>query len=384
MSLQGLNKYFESQDVTITYWQESTTRSFKNIQDFKKFIEEEIEFWRETAGTGGINLIHNNLTKILNHINNALSQADHEKQPSLQQLNQAIDYAIQNNYLTIFSQSKLGIYLKKQFKIKPERAVGIYKYLRERNLSNLLDNNDYFQAALEYLLSDNFEERIKETHQSQVEQLEKLIKSHSKTESDLESSFAATTDTLKKEQKEFSAKGKEWLDGSKVDYDTFVTKTKGDYDTFVKQFSEQISLEEPSKYWENLTTEYAASGRKWKWWAIGCGALSVVILSAFFYNLPDYFLHSTGNSSDGGSDSLFSMANIKGTILLAVIISILVYFVRLFVNLSMSAFHLARDARERYQLTRVYLAMLKANAVDPEHRAIILQSLFSRADTGLL
>lgn len=50
----------------------------------------------------------------------------------------------------------------------------------------------------------------------------------------------------------------------------------------------------------------------------------------------------------------------------------------------MSAFHLARDARERYQLTRVYLAMLKANAVDPEHRAIILQSLFSRADTGLL
>jgi hypothetical protein len=299
MSLPELNKYFENQNVTITYWQESTTRSFKNIQDFKKFIEEEIEFWRETAGTGGINLIHNNLTKILNHINNALSQADHEKQPSLQQLNQAIDYAIQNNYLTIFSQSKLGIYLKKQFKIKPERAVGIYKYLRERNLSNLLDNNDYFQAALEYLLSDNFEERIKETHQSQVEQLEKLIKSHSKTESDLESSFAATTDTLKKEQKEFSAKGKEWLDGSKVDYDTFVTKTKGDYDTFVKQFSEQISLEEPSKYWENLTTEYAASGRKWKWWAIGCGALSVVILSAFFYNLPDYFLHSTGNSSDG-------------------------------------------------------------------------------------
>ncbi len=57
---------------------------------------------------------------------------------------------------------------------------------------------------------------------------------------------------------------------------------------------------------------------------------------------------------------------------------------RLFVKLAISAFHLSRDANERLQLTHQYLALLKANVLDEKHRVIILQSLFSRADTGLL
>ena len=50
----------------------------------------------------------------------------------------------------------------------------------------------------------------------------------------------------------------------------------------------------------------------------------------------------------------------------------------------LSSFHLARDAEERHTLTFFYLALLKDTEVKDKDRELILQSLFSRADTGLL
>ena len=49
-----------------------------------------------------------------------------------------------------------------------------------------------------------------------------------------------------------------------------------------------------------------------------------------------------------------------------------------------SSYHLARDAEERHTLTFFYLALLKDSAVDDEDKKLIMQSLFSRTDTGLL
>ena len=61
-----------------------------------------------------------------------------------------------------------------------------------------------------------------------------------------------------------------------------------------------------------------------------------------------------------------------------------IYFINMISRVAMSAFHLARDARERYQLTHVFLALAKDKAVSEEDRKIVLTALFSRADTGLL
>ena len=66
------------------------------------------------------------------------------------------------------------------------------------------------------------------------------------------------------------------------------------------------------------------------------------------------------------------------------IISFLAYGMRSLNKLMFSSFHLARDAEERKKLTYVYLALKEQGAVDKEDRHIILQSLFSRAETGLL
>jgi hypothetical protein len=75
---------------------------------------------------------------------------------------------------------------------------------------------------------------------------------------------------------------------------------------------------------------------------------------------------------------------LRGALLTLVVLSVGAYFVALFVRLATSAQHLARDAKERLQLTHVYLALMKEGAIEPKERDIVLQAIFSRADTGLL
>ena len=45
---------------------------------------------------------------------------------------------------------------------------------------------------------------------------------------------------------------------------------------------------------------------------------------------------------------------------------------------------LRNSAEEREQLTYVYLSLIKDSAVDEKEKNLIMQSLFSRAETGLL
>jgi Family of unknown function (DUF6161) len=55
------------------------------------------------------------------------------------------------------------------------------------------------------------------------------------------------------------------------------------------------------------------------------------------------------------------------------------------VKITMSRFHLSIDYEERAQLTNVYLALIKAEENYPtEEKQIILQSIFSRSESGLI
>ena len=57
---------------------------------------------------------------------------------------------------------------------------------------------------------------------------------------------------------------------------------------------------------------------------------------------------------------------------------------RLFVRMCMSCYHQARDAEERSKLASFYLSLFEKGVVSDKERALVINSLFSRADTGLL
>lgn len=95
----------------------------------------------------------------------------------------------------------------------------------------------------------------------------------------------------------------------------------------------------------------------------------------YFFCAPDDIYTKIASGESSGFKWL--MISITG-------ISLIAYSIRAVSKIMFSSYHLARDAEEREQLTHVYLALIKEDAADQKDRSIILQALFSRADTGLL
>lgn len=77
-------------------------------------------------------------------------------------------------------------------------------------------------------------------------------------------------------------------------------------------------------------------------------------------------------------------AAIRWSIVYITLISFMAFCIRAITKVMFSSFHLARDCEERYTLTYFYLSLLKDSKVDDKDRQLIIQSLFSRAETGLL
>ena len=77
-------------------------------------------------------------------------------------------------------------------------------------------------------------------------------------------------------------------------------------------------------------------------------------------------------------------AAIRWSIVLLALVGFIAYAIRAATRAMFSAFHLARDSGERALLAQFYLGLINKGALDPSDRAIVMQSLFSRSDTGLL
>lgn len=139
-----------------------------------------------------------------------------------------------------------------------------------------------------------------------------------------------------------------------------------------KLYVEKLRLEKPAKYWETRAGKLRNQGIIW---SIILLLVLVAGLSYFTFLFTDWLK---------GQEVSLSLHSLQGAVLLAVIISTFVFSIRVLSKLAFSSFHLQRDAEERQQLAYVYLALSNETSVDEESRKIVLQALFSRAETGLL
>ncbi len=142
-----------------------------------------------------------------------------------------------------------------------------------------------------------------------------------------------------------------------------------------KLYSDKLKLAAPAQYWSKRAAQLRKEGRIWLISLIVC---VVVAISALIVTLIRF--------SNGYLVEIFAESGtaIKWSVLFVTFISFLAYSIRIFSKLTFSSFHLVRDAEEREQLTYVYLALQKEKGIDQTERHLIMQSLFSRADSGLL
>ncbi len=142
-------------------------------------------------------------------------------------------------------------------------------------------------------------------------------------------------------------------------------------------YTKLLQLKGPGEYWDELAKSYRSRG----WWLLGVvGLIGVVVFGSLLALLFDCDKLPLLNHVN------FDAATVRASLIFVVLTSVAGYLLHLFTRLSISSFHLARDYRERFQLTRVYLALIKDGDIQNEEstRQLILQSIFSRSDTGLL
>ncbi|CCG53469.1 Probable transmembrane protein of unknown function [Flavobacterium indicum GPTSA100-9 = DSM 17447] len=213
---------------------------------------------------------------------------------------------------------------------------------------------------------------LKNEFQLAIENATKDVTEHLTNANNDYKEYVKSLDELKNEK---DSSFQHWFATSKNAFDNFNTTSAKRIEELKKLYEEELALKAPAQYWEERANEMRIQGQ---WWLVGL-TLSIIIGVICLYNL----LNSIGV---GEYEKMFKNtgSSIKWSIVFITFITFLAFLIRAFTKLTFSSFHLSRDAQERKQLTYVYLALKENNAVSDIDRNIVLQSIFSRADTGLL
>lgn len=167
----------------------------------------------------------------------------------------------------------------------------------------------------------------------------------------------------------------EWYENSNSKFTKLYSQSETKIKELENTYQEKLRLSEPVKYWSTRAEDLRKRGDKARVWLIGLIVITVLFLITYICIAPSGLI---ANIVKGNTDSM------KWLLVSITIISFLAYGIRSFNKIMFSSYHLARDAEEREQLTYVYLALYNDNKIDKTERSIVLQALFSRADTGLL
>lgn len=141
-------------------------------------------------------------------------------------------------------------------------------------------------------------------------------------------------------------------------------------------YREQMKFQVPAEYWRQRATELNKEGHKFMYWLIGLVVTGASMLFILLWLCPEDMLISIFSREP--------VRAIRWSIIFITFISFLFFGIQAVKKAMFSCFHLARDAEEREKLTVFYLSLIKDTTITQEDRSLVLQSLFSRAETGML
>lgn len=216
-------------------------------------------------------------------------------------------------------------------------------------------------------------EDLSERVEKYKKQLEDLTNSADAQQKDYQSRMA----NFDIDAEAFKQKRREELAKEESEYTERLNKADERIAALEAAYSKKLQLEGPAQYWNKLAFSYLTRG----WILLFITFLLGITMIANFLNiLLDIDAIPLFNQTE------LSLKTIRGSLILIVMTSIAGYLIHLFTKLSISSFHLSRDYRERFQLTNVFLALLRDGDVkcDDQVNQIVMQALFSRSDTGLL
>lgn len=214
--------------------------------------------------------------------------------------------------------------------------------------------------------------RLRNDFRSQLSESETQLSEHLKSANEEFDKYTHKIDVLKVEKE---TTFDNWFDLSKEEFADFDETSKQKIADLEHTYEELLRLKKPAEYWSSRASKLNKEGWKAIYWLVGLVAFACVTLYLLLWLTPEGMLLSFIEGQESA---------IKWSIVYVTFISFLAFGIRALNKVAFSSFHLARDAEEREQLTYVYLSLIKDSAVDENEKNLIIQSLFSRAETGLL
>ncbi|MDO8316683.1 MAG: DUF6161 domain-containing protein [Flavobacterium sp.] len=292
----------------------------------------------------------------------------------------------QNRYFVFLNDSPETDFLIKINNKNPNYNQGAIDYITN-NPINFNSGKEYFTGVLlayefknqtesEILHRRNNEEislgQIRDKYNFYIVEAEQQLNGYLV---DAKENLADHFETVNKLKEEKNKTFEDWFKNTEEEYDEFFNKVQESIKSNEDLYREKLRLEAPADYWKKRGLQLKKEGDKYLNWLIKISVTAAVLLFILLMSLGTEYFETAFNDKIKG---------IKWSIILVTIVSLLAFSIKILSKLTFSSFHLSRDAEEREQLTHFYLALKKDTAIEPEERQLILQSLFSRADTGLL
>ena len=180
---------------------------------------------------------------------------------------------------------------------------------------------------------------------------------------------------MDKEKEDYKA----WFESTSVNIDDFIRNHNKELANIEKTYEEKLKVEEPAKFMLEQSKKYKWTFVRW--------TVAIVILSIILIGLMALVIHPQVNFDDKliTVNILSKETPVYSSVILLAIISLVVYILRIFIKMAVSAKHLMEEYKQKYSLTYFYLSLINnGNIQDEKTQNIILTSLFTKADTGLI
>ncbi len=365
-------------------------QKFESLLSFIKFLEREISAWSNL--THEISYTHpyftqknkfQNILKAVNYWKNKIDTWDDT------QLQQQITN-LQRNYLNSFrsywlwsGHSFIPTWIN-SYKISKESGDAFIEAIKDKSANNTQN----FNAMKGYILAYEFElqdesslTQRRNSEKKSIYQLRNQL--NNKTNEliqevdDFEDDFNNWQTEIKKGTNKLQSVHKKLFSRAQKqkekNFNTFMDKSEQNIEDLEKTYQEKLRLEKPAIYWNKKADIYKKQGLFWS-------AILFVVLVFGIGLFGYYFLEWTK-----GASLALKFNSLQGAVIFMTMITIYAILIKSISKMVFSSFHLQRDSEEREQLTYVYLSLTNEDgAIDEDSRKIVLQALFSRADSGLL
>ena len=379
---EQMDNYFQEKKLTVKTFPDKYKHireaEFPNIEitsarQCYEFIEQELEFWndKDMQNKSVISTFYSHLIHAQNAFNSAKRYYENNQSVNAKSDMNNLYGQLSQDYL--YSKTKLAKFFQ-QYKANDNTFFEGLNFALCANpgnqLSNYVGSHFGFAIGLEYL---NVIQTAQALTKEELDKFSESVKIASDSYAELNKRYIASFYEQERRIAEIQKQNSDAITKLESQSEAYFNEKEKRCADLEELYQNKLRIEKPAEHWKKMSLMYAKEG---KWWLLaGCvlAALIVTMLICIIIFVPNVF-----DADSHWFDIL------KNSAIVTVIAGVAIYVLRIFVKMALSSFHLERDAKEREQLSYYYLSLIEGKAITDRERALIINSLFSRSDTGLL